>query len=118
MLANANGSLEALRVMTGSVWGASLVAMRKVYQAVVVPQMLYGVSAWYCPATRAIPAWEMKRTVSEFTRIQRRAAILISGVFKSTGAVALNVELFITPIHLLMDQIIQETAIRIQTGAT
>ena len=44
LLAKANGSLEALRAMTGSVWGASLAAMRKVYQAVVVPQMLYGVS--------------------------------------------------------------------------
>jgi hypothetical protein len=59
----------------------------------------------------------MKRTVNEFTKIQRRAAILISGAFKSTSAAALNVELFITPIHLLMVVIIQETAIRIQTGA-
>jgi ribonuclease HI len=117
LLMKANGSLEALRAMTGSVWGASLTAMRKVYQAVVVPQMLYGISAWYCPAAKSMPAWEMKRTVNEFTKIQRRAAILISGAFKSTSAAALNVELFITPIHLLMDQIIQETAIRIQTGA-
>jgi ribonuclease HI len=91
--------------------------MRKVYQAVVVPQMLYGVSAWHCPAARAMPAGELRRTINEFTKIQRRAAILISGAFKSTSAAALNVELFLTPIHLLMDQIIQETAIRIQTGA-
>jgi hypothetical protein len=117
LLAKANSSLEALRAMTGSVWGASLTAMRKVYQAVVVPQMLYGVSAWYCPAARAMPAGELRRTINEFTKIQRRAAILISGAFKSTSAAALNVELFITPVHLLMDQIIQETAIRIQTGA-
>ncbi|OKP06350.1 hypothetical protein PENSUB_6340 [Penicillium subrubescens] len=81
LLDKANGSLEALRAMTGSVWGASLVAMRKVYQAVVVPQMLYGISAWYCPAARFMPTWEMKRTVNEFTNIQRRAAILISGAF-------------------------------------
>ncbi len=90
--------------------------MRKVYQAVVVPQMLYGISAWHCPTARAMPAGELRRTINEFTKIQRRAAILISGAFKSTSAAALNVELFITPIHLLMDQIIQETAIRIQTG--
>lgn len=118
LLAKANGSIEALRAMTGLVWGASLSAMRKVYQAVVVPQMLYGVSVWYCPAVRAIPAGELRRIINEFTKIQRRAAILISGAFKSTSAVALNIELFITPIHLLIDQIIQETAIRIQTGAT
>jgi hypothetical protein len=103
LLAKANGSLEALRAMTGSVWGASLAAMRKVYRAVVVPQMLYGISAWYFPAARSMPAWEMKRTINEFTKIQRRAAILIREAFKSTSAAALNVELFITPIHLLMD---------------
>jgi hypothetical protein len=117
LLAKANGSLEALRAMTGSVWGASLMAMRKVYQAVVVPQILYGISACYCPAAKTIPAWEMKRIVSEFTKIQRRAAILISGALKSTSAAALNVELFLPPIHLRIDQITQETAIRIQTGA-
>ena len=65
-----------------------------------------------------MPTWEIRRTVNEFTKVQRRAAILISGAFKSTSAAALNVELFITPIHLLIDQIIQETAIRIQTGTT
>jgi hypothetical protein len=79
--------------------------------------MLYRVSAWYYPIARAMPAGELRRTINEFTKIQRRAVILISGAFKSTSAAALNVELFITLIHLLIDQIIQETAIRIQTGA-
>jgi hypothetical protein len=92
-------------------------AMRKVYQTVVVPQMLYRVSVWYCPAARRIPAWEMKRITNEFTKVQRRAVILISGAFKSTSAAALNVELFLTLIHLLMGQLIQEPAIRIQTAA-
>lgn len=46
LLAKANSSLEALRAMTGSVWGASLIAIRKAYQVVVVPQMLYDISAW------------------------------------------------------------------------
>jgi hypothetical protein len=45
----------------------------------------------------------MKRTVNEFTKVQQRTAILISGAFKSISAAALNVELFITPIHLLID---------------
>jgi hypothetical protein len=75
--------------------------------------MLYGVSAWYCPAARTIPAWEMKRIVNEFTKIQRRAAILIGGAFKSTSAAALNVELSLPPVHLLIGQLIQESAIRI-----
>ena len=44
-MAKANGSLEALRGITGSIWGVSLPGMRKIYQAVVVPQLLYGLSA-------------------------------------------------------------------------
>jgi hypothetical protein len=32
----------------------------------------------------------MKRTINEFTKIQRHAAILVSGAFKSTSAAALN----------------------------
>lgn len=32
-IAKTNGSLEALRGITGSTWGVSLLSMRKVYQA-------------------------------------------------------------------------------------
>lgn len=116
LLAKANGSLEALRGITGWTWGASLATMRKVYRAVVIPQMLYGLSAWYCPLARSLPAWELHRTANEFTRIQRRAAIMISGAFKSTSAAALNIELHLLPAKLLMNQMIQEAALRIQTG--
>ena len=58
LLAKAAGSLEALRGISGSTWGASLLSMRRLYQAVIVPQALWGVSAWYCPAARSLPAWE------------------------------------------------------------
>lgn len=64
-----------------------------------------------------MPARELRRTVNEFTKIQRRAAILISRTFKTTIAAALHIELFLRPTFLLMDLIVQETAIRIQTGA-
>jgi hypothetical protein len=43
---------------------------------------------------------------------------MIAGAFKSMSAAALNVELFLLPVQLQIEQIIQETAIRIQTGAT
>ncbi|KAJ5642579.1 hypothetical protein N7490_006579 [Penicillium lividum] len=117
LTAKANGSLEALRGMTGSTWGAPLIAMRMVYQAVVVPQMLYGVAAWYSPAARTTTKPDDNRIINIFTNIQRRAAILIAGAFKSMSAAALNVELYLVPIRLQMQQIIEETAIRIQTGA-
>ncbi|OGE48027.1 hypothetical protein PENARI_c033G04144 [Penicillium arizonense] len=108
--------LEALRGISGSTWGASLMSMRKLYQAVIVPQALWGISAWYCPAARKIPAWEMARLVNELVKLQKRAAVLISGAFKSIFTAALDIELFLLPMKLRLQQSIEECAIRILTG--
>ena len=113
-----NASLEALRGISGSTWGASLMAIRTVYRAVVIPQLLYGVAAWYCPLSKTTPKVEENRITTIFTAIQRRACILIAGAFKSMSAAALNIELYLLPIKLQMQKTIEETAIRIQIGAT
>lgn len=114
VIAKANSSLEALRGITGSTWGTSLSSMRKIYRAVVIPQLFWGLAAWFSPAK--MPATERSHIIRGFTRIQKRAALMISGAFKSISAAALDVELFLTPINLLMQQVIEETVIRIQTG--
>jgi hypothetical protein len=59
-----NGHLESLQVkahnclkmlsrITGSTRGMSSLNLRKVYQAVILPKLLYGCSAWYIPAGEA-----------------------------------------------------------------
>jgi hypothetical protein len=95
LLALAAGSLEALRGISVSTRGASLMSTRKIYQAVIISQALSGISAWYCPAARSVPAWEMTHVTNEPVKLQKRAATLISGVFKSTSTAALDVELFL-----------------------
>jgi hypothetical protein len=110
----ANSSLEALRSITGSTWGASLMAMRKIYRAVVVPQLLYGVTAWFNP--RQILAVDQNKIINEVSKIQKRAAVLISSAFQGTAAAALNMELHLLPVRLQIQQVIEETAIRIQKG--
>jgi hypothetical protein len=87
-----------------------------IYQGVVVPQLLWGVSAWYSPRSHVVPAQQLNQIVTKLIHIQRRAAILISGAFKSTAGMALDIKLFIVPIRLQMQQIIKETAIRLRTG--
>ncbi|GFF30959.1 probable RNA-directed DNA polymerase from transposon X-element [Aspergillus udagawae] len=109
----ANGSLEALRSITGSTWGASLTAMRAIYCRIVIPQLLYGVAAWFSPVSRLFPATDQSKIINEFTKIQKRAAILISGAFQGTAAAALNMELHLLLIRLQIQQTIEETAIRI-----
>ncbi|KAI9036174.1 putative reverse transcriptase [Aspergillus affinis] len=81
-LAKANGTLEALRSISGSTWGTSLLSMRRIYLAVVVPQLLYGAAAWYSPTSRTVSYKKLQKTVNEFQRIQIRAAVLISGAFR------------------------------------
>ncbi|KAI9036090.1 uncharacterized protein KD926_002467 [Aspergillus affinis] len=115
-LAKANGTLEALRSISGSTWGTSLLSMRRIYLAVVVPQLLYGAAAWYSPTSRTVSSKKLQKTVNEFQRIQTRAAVLISGAFRNTASAALGMELYLPPMRIQMQQNIQEATIRIQTG--
>jgi hypothetical protein len=85
--------------------------MRKIYRAVVVPQLLYGVAAWF--SLRQIPAVDQNKIIYEFTKIQKRAAVLISGAFRGTAAATLNMELHLLLIRLQMQQTIEETTIQI-----
>ncbi|KAJ5159355.1 reverse transcriptase [Penicillium coprophilum] len=114
ILAKAGTSLQALRGLTGSTWGASLPAMRAIYQAVMIPQMLFGAAAWHSPLTTT--AREMNPYIRQFATIQSKAACLISGAFKTTAREALDVELHLLPIKQQLDRLVQLTAIRIRTG--
>ena len=57
------------------------------------------------------------RTISQpFVGIQKRAAYLISGAFRTTAAEALNTELHLPPIAIHMNRLVKETALRLRTG--
>ncbi|EEA25056.1 reverse transcriptase, putative [Talaromyces marneffei ATCC 18224] len=113
-IAKAGTSLEALRGLAGSTWGVALGSMRQIYQAIVIPQMLYGAAAWFQPGnmTQAY----ITAITRDFATIQKRAACLISGAFRTTAAEALNIELHLLPIRYQLDQLTKATAIRIRTG--
>jgi ribonuclease HI len=114
VVAKAGTSLEALRGLAGSTWGVALGSMRRIYQAIIIPQMLYGAAAWYQPGV--MTKTQLTRITWEFAKIQKRAACLISGAFRTTAAEALNVELHLLPIRYQLDQLVKATAIRIRTG--
>ncbi|EED15965.1 hypothetical protein TSTA_010810 [Talaromyces stipitatus ATCC 10500] len=113
-IAKAGTSLEALRGLSGSTWGVALGSMRRIYQAIVIPQMLYGPAAWFQPDLMS--QRQIIQTVRKFTTIQKRAACLISGAFCTTAAEALNIELHLMPIRLQLDQLTKAVAIWIRTG--
>ncbi|OQD73321.1 hypothetical protein PENANT_c211G00669, partial [Penicillium antarcticum] len=113
-VAKANISLKALRSLAGSTWGASLYAMRRIYQAVIIPQMLFGVSAWYQPML--ISKSKAQAICRPFAAIQKQTACLISGAFRTTAAEALNTELHLPPISIHMNRLVKEAALRLRTG--
>jgi Ribonuclease HI len=113
MLVKAGISLQALRGLTGSTWGASLSTMRAIYQAVMIPQMLFGAAAWHSPLTTTR---RERGYMRKFAGIQSRAACLMSGAFKTTAREALDIELHLLPMQQQLDRLVQLTAIRIRTG--
>ncbi|KUL82030.1 hypothetical protein ZTR_11395 [Talaromyces verruculosus] len=113
-IAKAGTGLEALRGLAGSTWGVALGSMRRVYQAVIIPQMLYGAAAWFQPGI--MTQKQITNTIKDFASIQKRAACLISGAFRTTASEALNVRLHLLPIRQQLDQLAKMTAIRIRTG--
>jgi hypothetical protein len=68
-------------------------AMRRIYQVVVIPQMLYEAAAWY---QASMPAKERNHIVWQLASVQKRAVILISEAFRTTAAEAPNIELYLT----------------------
>jgi hypothetical protein len=72
-------------------------AMRRIYQA-------------------SMPAKERNQIIRQFSSVQKRAAVLISGTFCTTAAKALNVELYLTPMKHQIKRVVREAAIRVRTG--
>jgi ribonuclease HI len=109
----AHNSLKMLSRITGSTWGMSLLNLRKVYQAVILPQVLYGCSAWYVPAGEAS---HRKKVVDWIKSIQYKGLKMVAGAFKATSTAALEIECYIKPIPQQLDKHLLDAAMRIQTS--
>lgn len=82
-------SIGALASLGGSTWGASLQVLRKIYIAVVVSQMTYGLSTWYTPCGEPR---HNKSQLAILETLQYKAQKVISGAFSATSKSALNIE--------------------------
>ena len=91
----ATKSIGALASLAGSTWGMGLKDLRRVYQAVVVPQIMYGCSAWSIAKDKGLGYTQ--KTMDILNGLQTRAARIIAGAFEATSGPALNTELFLLP---------------------
>lgn len=73
----------------------------------ILPQITYGVSAWYAPVD---PNGNYRdKAVQKLESIQRRAAKVIMGTFKTVSGPALDVEAFLLPLRQHLNKIMAET---------
>lgn len=104
-------SIGALSSLAGSTWGAKVTELRRIYQAVVIPQMMYGCSIWSIAQEQR--EGYTQQTLNSLTALQAKAARTISGAFKSTSIPALNIELHLLPIEQQIWKTNRETVSRI-----
>lgn len=93
-------TVHTLSSLGNSTWGVRLQDMRKLYEAIAIPQMMYACSIWSNANLHDRTRKYTHKTIDALRSIQARAARSMSGAYKATSTAALNVEAFLLPVEL------------------
>lgn len=107
--------IAGLSSIAGSTWGTPLIHLRKMYTAVLQPQIMYACSTWYIRGGRGFAAAQ-RAAEKAVQSIQYQALHRISGAFKCTSRQALEVCLHVPPPELTLARLAEESRIRLMTS--
>jgi ribonuclease HI len=95
----ATRTVHMLSSLGSSTWGVRLQDMRRLYEAIALPQMMYACSIWSNADLNDKKRGYTHKTLDALRSIQARAARSICGAYRATSRVALDVEAFLLPIE-------------------
>jgi ribonuclease HI len=105
----------ALASIAGSTWGATTLQLRRMYIAVLLPQITYACSTWYIRGGHGFKGAtnEVHRTMES---IQYQTLHRIAGAFRTTSRAALEICLHIPPPQVTLARMAEEACLRLLTS--
>ena len=103
-------ALYACKSMIGKRWGLSPKIVKWLYVAIVRPILFYGAIVWWNALDKAY----LHQTVR---KVQRQAAIAITGALRTTPSDALDVLLHLPPVDLLAQELAANCAVRLRANS-
>ena len=91
--------LGALKSITSSTWGVSLLRARNLYIGAIRPALAYGTLSWYPRDSNKV-----KGLVKRLESIQGSFLRAITDAYKATLIEALEIETFIEPLDLYLEK--------------
>ncbi|SNX85028.1 uncharacterized protein MEPE_03736 [Melanopsichium pennsylvanicum] len=110
-VAKATRALQALMHWGKRTWGFSYHALRMIYLGGVVPILDYAI-----PVFVTGPVTTSSTIGASYQRVQRTAAIFITGAFKSTSTTALDFEASLLPVPLRLQLVQARSLLRLLTS--
>ena len=108
--------LAIFNALAVSTWGIGTLDLRMIYVGTVLPQFLYCASAWYQPKGGLHHGHHRQRYLKFLKQVQKRAAVRISGAFRTSGADELDVELNLLPVELQLEKALDISLTRMAAG--
>lgn len=97
---------KAMQTITGSTWGPSLAAGRRMYSTIARPVLSHGAAVWYTP--EGIKG-HRKGLNAKLRSTQGKALRQATGAYKATPTEALQVETNIAPIDIHLKKLVQRS---------